>query len=94
MSTGRSESLAFKPRARLLRLLGDELIRDANIAIFELVKNAYDADAHYANVTLLNVDNRRTGRIVVEDDGSGMNWETITRVWLEPGYRFSKTTEE
>ena len=89
MSTGRSESLAFRPRARLLRLLGDELIRDPNIAIFELVKNAYDADARYAKVTLSNVDSRRTGRILVEDDGTGMSWETLTGVWLEPGTDFS-----
>ena len=89
-NAGRSDSLPFKPRARLLRLLGDELIRDANIAIFELVKNAYDADARYANVTLLDVDNRRAGRIVVEDDGTGMDWETITGVWLEPGTDFRK----
>ena len=90
MSTGRSASLAFRPRARLLRLLGDELIRDANIAIFELVKNAYDADARRARVTLLNVDDRRSGRILVEDDGTGIDWETLTSVWLEPGTDYRK----
>ena len=90
MTVGHSESLPFKPRARLLRLLGDELIRDPNIAIFELVKNAYDADARYAKVTLRNVDNPRNGRILVEDDGTGMNWETLTGVWMEPGTDFRK----
>lgn len=34
-----------KPRARLLELLGDQLIRHHRIALFELVKNAYDADS-------------------------------------------------
>ena len=58
MVVERSESRAFKPRARLLRLLGDELIRDPNIAIFELVKNAYDADASYARVGMANVHDR------------------------------------
>ena len=85
MSTGRSESLAFKPRARLLRLLGDELIRDPNIAIFELVKNAYDADSSSAKVSMLNIADRKKGRIVVEDDGTGMDWETVTGVWFELG---------
>lgn len=38
-------SVSFKARAHLLKLLGDELIGDDRLAIFELVKNAYDADA-------------------------------------------------
>ncbi len=88
MNKERTESLPFRPRARLIRLLGDELIRDPNIAIFELVKNAYDADATYAKVSMSNVSDPITGRIVVEDDGSGMDWETITNVWLEPGTDF------
>jgi hypothetical protein len=45
MPESRSAKMAFTPRARLLSLLGDQLIRDAGIAVFELVKNAYDADA-------------------------------------------------
>ena len=61
MVVERSESRAFKPRARLLRLLGDELIRDPNIAIFELVKNAYDADASYARVEMANVHDHHYG---------------------------------
>ena len=85
MTTERSESLAFKPRARLLRLLGDELIRDPNIAIFELVKNAYDADSSSVRVSMLNIADRKKGRIVIEDDGTGMDWETVTGVWFEPG---------
>lgn len=90
ISAGVSESLAFKPRARLLRLLGDELIRDPNIALFELVKNAYDADAHYAIVTLSDIDNSQIGRIVIEDDGTGMDWATVTGAWMEPGTDFRK----
>ena len=88
MTNMRSESLAFKPRARLLRLLGDELIRDPNMAIFELVKNAYDADAVSAKVSMFDIADRQKGRIVVEDDGTGMDWTTVTGVWLEPGTDF------
>ena len=90
MVVERFESRAFKPRARLLRLLGDELIRDPNIAIFELVKNAYDADASYSRVLMLDVHDRQSGSIVVRDDGTGMNWDTLTGVWLEPGTDFRK----
>jgi len=38
-------ALPFKPRARLLLELGNQLIKDEGIALFELVKNSYDADA-------------------------------------------------
>ena len=44
--------LSFRPRARLLQLLGDELIGNPRLAVFELVKNAYDADANTVEVTL------------------------------------------
>lgn len=77
--------LPFKPRARMLILLGDQLIRDSGIAVFELVKNAYDADAQHAWVTLSNVKDRHSGQVIVEDDGSGMNWDQVVNVWLEPG---------
>jgi len=83
--------LAFKPRARLLLLLGDQLIRDAGIAVFELVKNAYDADSPNAIVTMTNVETREEGRILVEDSGVGMDFETVTKVWLEPGTDFRAT---
>ena len=90
MVVERSESRAFKPRARLLRLLGDELIRDPNIAIFELVKNAYDADASHADVAMVDIHDRGSGYIAVSDDGTGMDWDTLTGVWLEPGTDFRK----
>jgi hypothetical protein len=46
----RDARVGFKPRARLLLLLGDQLIRDPGIAVFELVKNAFDADSPDASV--------------------------------------------
>ena len=69
----------------MLLLLGDQLIRNAGIAVFELVKNAYDADANSVDVDLVDVDDPDNGRIVVSDDGVGMNWQIVTEVWLEPG---------
>ena len=69
----------------MLQLLGDQLIRSADIAVFELLKNSYDADATEATVTLRLI--RRPGKasIVIEDDGSGMTFDTVINVWLEPG---------
>lgn len=78
-------SVPFKPRARLLLELGNQLIKDEGIALFELVKNAYDADATETTVSLKNIDSQIKGEITVSDDGSGMSWETIVNAWLEPG---------
>jgi signal transduction histidine kinase len=94
MSRFRSEALPFKPRARMLLLLGDQLIRDSGIAVFELVKNAYDADSPRAIVTMSRVEERVRGRIVVEDSGTGMDWNTVTSVWLEPGTDFRSLQRE
>jgi len=69
----------------MLILLGDQLIRDAGIAVFELVKNAYDADASKCVVTLHNPGTRGNAKITVEDDGEGMDLQTVTGIWLEPG---------
>lgn len=82
---GRSLALPFRPRARLLQLLGDELIGSPRLAVFELVKNAYDADARMVRIVLADVDSANA-RIIVEDDGEGMTLETIRDIWLVPGH--------
>jgi signal transduction histidine kinase len=75
----------FRPRARLLQILGDQLIGSPRLAVFELVKNAYDADADTVTVTLENIDTSdRT--IIVKDDGIGMSLETIRDIWLVPAH--------
>lgn len=78
----------FKPRARLLIQLGDQLIKNESIAIVELVKNSYDADANIVNIYMENVDNSEKGIIIIEDDGYGMSSEIVKNVWLEPGSDF------
>src|SRR5215469_10037028 len=81
----RTLRVPFKPRARLLLLLGDQLIRDPGVAVFELVKNSFDADSPDVTVTMSDIDKPSVGTIVVEDRGTGMNLETVSSVWLEPG---------
>jgi signal transduction histidine kinase len=80
----------FRPRARLLLQLGDQLIRSENIAIIELVKNAYDANASECNVVGRNIDNKETGEIVITDNGDGMTGDLVRNVWLEPGADFKQ----
>ncbi len=77
-----SEKLIFRVRPRLLTLLGDQLIKDANLAVFELVKNAYDADATVCAVTLEHPTDQSKARITVEDDGIGMDEDTLRNVWM------------
>ena len=77
-------SQPFRPRARMLQLLGDELIGSARLAIFELVKNAYDADANEA-IVCLNFDSDEGPIITVSDDGEGMNLDVLQSIWLVPG---------
>ena len=74
----------FRPRARMLQLLGDELIGSARLAVFELVKNAYDADATEA-IVCLEVLSEPEAAITVTDDGEGMTFEVIKSIWLVPG---------
>lgn len=75
----------FKPKARLLLQLGDQLIKDEGIALFELVKNSYDADATYSKVLLNDIDNKELASIIIKDNGSGMDYALITNHWLQPG---------
>jgi len=69
----------------MLLLLGDQLIRDAGLAVFELVKNSYDADASSCTVTMHDLTNPKEARIVIADTGTGMDINTVLNVWLEPG---------
>jgi hypothetical protein len=75
----------FKTRARLINQLGEQLIRNESIALLELIKNAYDADASECIVTMEEPENVETGTITILDDGSGMDYETLATAWLEVG---------
>jgi len=71
---------SFRVDLRLFSELGERLISRDEIAIVELVKNAYDADAKIVEVVI------NEGRsIEVRDDGTGMNREEIEMGWLTLG---------
>lgn len=77
--------VSFTTRARLLNQLGEQLIKSEDIALLELIKNAYDADATYCHVTMENLTEPKTARIIISDDGCGMDVDTIEHAWLEIG---------
>jgi hypothetical protein len=74
----------LRPRARLLRTLGEELISNEVVAVIELVKNAYDADATRVLVRFVGPLELNVGCIEVIDNGHGMELETVQTVWMEP----------
>lgn len=76
---------SFAARARLLLLLGEQLITDETAAISELIKNSYDADASQVIVEIENVSVNGKGIISVTDDGNGMTKDTVLNSWMELG---------
>jgi len=70
----------------LLQLLGDQLIGSPRLALFELVKNGYDADATEVKVTMSDLGDPNLSRISVQDDGIGMSVDTLLNIWLVPGH--------
>lgn len=62
-----------------------ENFANAEGAIVELVKNAYDADAELCVVAADTRDKREESRIFIIDNGSGMTKETILRHWMTIG---------
>lgn len=88
MKKAKTEILTFKPYARLLTMIGDQLIKNERVALMELIKNAYDADANWVRISFDDFDDEwRPGKkagIVIEDDGCGMTAEAIREVWMRP----------
>lgn len=80
-----SGTASFSPRARLLRLIGAELISDEVVALTELVKNAHDADASLVTIQFSGVSSGNgTGEIWIRDDGSGIDLDTLLTRWMQP----------
>ena len=76
----KQNDLHFDVSTGLKRVLGRELITDDEVAIFELVKNSFDAGAD--NVQLYFGEDM----IVIADNGSGMSYEDLTDKWLFVAY--------
>ena len=75
----------FNISARTAKLIGMENFANAEGAIVELVKNAYDADAEVCVVVADIQESRVDSRIYIIDNGSGMTEETILRHWMTIG---------
>ncbi|MFE7180601.1 sensor histidine kinase [Streptomyces erythrochromogenes] len=82
-----SVHLRFAPE--ILARLGEELIPHPDLGVMELVRNSYDADATWCDVTLVNAT-RAGGTLVVSDNGHGMTPDEIAGGFLHIG-RSSKS---
>src|SRR5258707_453431 len=91
------QELLFNPYARLLTMLGDQLIKNERIALVEIIKNAYDADASWVKVTFSNFGDSfeatPQSRIMIEDDGTGMTREVLEEHWVSPATPIKKISK-
>lgn len=75
------KTLQFQVDSALLKELGERLIGKPHIALAELVKNSYDADANDVVITFEPEQNR----IEVHDDGHGMAFDEFKKFWMRIG---------
>lgn len=74
---------SFVPKARLIQILGEYLIKDATVGLLELIKNSYDADATEVSIEMYNL-NQSNAKIIIRDNGTGMDDDTFLNKWMNP----------
>ncbi len=69
-------------------MLGEQLLKNERVALVELIKNSYDADASRVDVMFegfeANMTLARGSKIIVRDDGFGMTSESVKQAWMNP----------
>lgn len=78
------EAVSFSVAARVAMQLGRESISNSIVAITELVKNAYDADAETVRILFSGLDSNDPF-LVIEDDGNGMTEKQLRENWMVLG---------
>lgn len=84
-----NSALSFRVSAGLKNIIGRDLISDRFIAVFELVKNSYDAGASKVDISFMTSDDGNE-QIIISDNGCGMNYDDIIRKWLFVAYSEKK----
>jgi signal transduction histidine kinase len=74
-----SEFFEFSVDAALLKELGERLVGKPHIALSELVKNSYDADATKVRITF------EKDAIEIVDNGDGMSKAEFKKFWMRVG---------
>jgi signal transduction histidine kinase len=78
------DKLLFRISTGLKNIIGRDLITDDYVAVFELVKNSFDAHAKTVTITF------KPNKIIIKDDGKGMNLDDIKDKWLFVAYSAKK----
>lgn len=93
----------FDITPHIVKQLGEQLVSDEITALLELIKNSYDADASYVSIEINTTGQyikeelfypKHNGFIIVEDNGFGMNEETIMKSWLIISYSQKRQLKE
>ncbi|MDR1304757.1 MAG: ATP-binding protein [Verrucomicrobiales bacterium] len=79
----------FKVSSALKNIIGKDLITDDFIAVFEIVKNSFDAHAKKVDIFFECLTTPRS-KIIIKDDGDGMDIDDIENKWLFVAYSAKK----
>lgn len=90
-----AKKMKIRPYARLLTMLGEQLIKNEQIALAELIKNSYDADADWVKVCFTNIKGKeqKEQTLIIEDNGCGMSLSTIQNSWMNPATPYKKSND-
>lgn len=77
--------LPFTVDARIIAQLGEQLVPSDLMALAELVKNSYDADATVVSIDYRERSDSQEAEIVIEDDGNGMSLDQLRDGWMHIG---------
>jgi signal transduction histidine kinase len=80
--------LSFDIKTGMKNIIGRDLITDDFIAIYELVKNSYDAYADSVKI-IFNTD-----EIIIADNGKGMSKVDLEKKWFAVAYSAKKDKTE
>ncbi|KQI62698.1 hypothetical protein Y863_02230 [Campylobacter jejuni CVM 41905] len=92
------KELKIRPEARLIKTIGEDLIKNPYAAVVELIKNSYDADSEKVTISIELTNEyvydkkQKFLKFTIEDDGEGMSLETIKNTWMVPAtsYKVNK----
>ena len=86
-----AQSLHFSASTSVKNLFGRGLVTDQVAAVFELVKNSYDADARKVEIVFSDL-NTDKATLTIRDTGTGMDLDDIEQRWMVIGTDSKKNT--
>ena len=79
-----AKTYKIRPAGRHILTIGRDLIQDNYAAVFELVKNAYDADSPDVDIAFEAFPDCSGYSIIISDHGHGMSRNDVINKWLVP----------